>query len=287
MALHGIAERCSYAPYRLLSDGFSPCISLARIKRGMDVLFYYNSTKKWLVKIEKDGQLHTHLGIIKHNDAAGQEFGSRVMTGKEKYVYLMEPTLYDYTMKIQHGTQIVYPKDIGYIVSRAGLRTGQMVVEIGTGSGALTAVVAGIVAPRGRIHTFDVNPDFMKIAEKNIRRAGMHKYTIMHNLDIRETEEPPVTDVDLALIDIGDPWTVMPHVRRMLKGGGGVIAVCPTMNQLEKITLALRENEFTDIECVENLQRAIEAREGKTRHAFQAIGHTTYLCYARKAFFRM
>ncbi|MEK6980497.1 MAG: tRNA methyltransferase, partial [Thermoproteota archaeon] len=31
--------------------------------------------------------------------------------------------------------------------------------------------------------------------------------------------------------------------------------------------------------------RTIEAREGKTRHSFQGIGHTTYLCYARKAFF--
>ena len=29
----------------------------------------------------------------------------------------------------------------------------------------------------------------------------------------------------------------------------------------------------------------IDAREGKTRHSFQGIGHTTYLCFARKAFF--
>ena len=33
------------------------------------------------------------------------------------------------------------------------------------------------------------------------------------------------------------------------------------------------------------LFRTIEAREGKTRHSFQGIGHTTYLCFARKAFF--
>ena len=197
----------------------------------------------------------------------------------------MEPTMYDYTMKVQHGTQIVYPKDIGYIVSRTGLRTGQKVAEIGTGSGALAAAIAGIVSPRGRVYTFDVNPDFMRIAEKNITRAGMQKYVVMNNADIRDLDEPPVTDIDVALIDIGDPWTVLPQVRLMLKGGGGVVSVCPTMNQLEKITSALREHEFTDIECVENIQRGIEAREGKTRHAFQAIGHTTYLCYARKAFF--
>ena len=57
------------------------------------------------------------------------------------------------------------------------------------------------------------------------------------------------------------------------------------MNQLEKLTMALVENEFTDIESTEHILRTIEAREGKTRHSFQGIGHTTYLCFARKAFF--
>ena len=258
---------------------------MARIKRNSDVLFFYNNSKKWLVRLSKNEQLHTHLGVIRHSDAIGQEFGSRIMTNKGKYVYLLEPTAYDYTMKIQHGTQIVYPKDIGYIIARTGLRTGQKVVEIGTGSGALSAAVAGVVSPRGRVYTFDVNGDFMKIARKNIERAGMLKYVVMANEDVRDADEPPVVDADVALIDIGDPWTALPQVRRMLKGGGGVVAVCPTMNQLERLTAALRENEFTDIECVENIQRTIEARDGKTRHSFQAIGHTTYLCYARKAFF--
>ncbi len=57
------------------------------------------------------------------------------------------------------------------------------------------------------------------------------------------------------------------------------------MNQLEKLTMALVDNEFTDIESTEHILRTIEAREGKTRHSFQGIGHTTYLCFARKAFF--
>jgi tRNA (adenine57-N1/adenine58-N1)-methyltransferase len=31
--------------------------------------------------------------------------------------------------------------------------------------------------------------------------------------------------------------------------------------------------------------RTIEAREGKTRHSFYGIGHTTYVAFARKAFY--
>ena len=57
------------------------------------------------------------------------------------------------------------------------------------------------------------------------------------------------------------------------------------MNQLEKISTAFVSNEFSDIDCTEHIIRHIEAREGKTRHSFRGIGHTTYLAYARKSFF--
>ena len=255
------------------------------IKQNSPVLFYFNPSKKWLAKISKKEVLHTHIGILKHADAIGKEYGSKITTNKDKYVYLLKPTMYDYVMKIQHGTQIVYPKDLGYIVARAGIQNNQKIVEIGTGSASLTSFVASIVKPRGHVYTFDVNENFMKIAAKNLKKCGMEKYVTQENLDIKTVKKVPVTDADVALIDLGDPWTVIPQVRQMLKGSGAVFAICPTMNQLEKLTMSLIENEFTDIESTEHILRTIDAREGKTRHSFQGIGHTTYLCFARKAFF--
>jgi len=258
---------------------------MEKIKNNSPVLFYYNHSKKWLAKISKKESFHTHIGVIKHSDAIGKEYGSRLITNKDKYVYVLKPTMFDYVMKIQHGTQIVYPKDIGYIIARAGIGDGQKILEIGTGSGSLTSFIASVVKPRGHVYTFDVDENFMKIAEKNIKKAGMSKYVTQHNLDLKTVKKMPVQDMDVALIDLGDPWVVIPQVRKMLKGSGSIFAICPTMNQLEKLTMALVENEFTDIESTEHIIRTIEAREGKTRHSFQGIGHTTYLCFARKAFF--
>ncbi len=176
-------------------------------------------------------------------------------------------------------------KILGYIIARAGIGSGQKILEIGTGSGSLTSFIASVVKPRGHVYTFDVDENFMKIAEKNIKKAGVSKYITQHNFDLKTAKKMPLKDIDVALIDLGDPWTVIPQVRQMLKGSGSIFAICPTMNQLEKLTMALVENEFTDIESTEHIIRTIEAREGKTRHSFQGIGHTTYLCFARKAFF--
>jgi len=112
-----------------------------KIKQNSYVLFFYNHTKKWLQKISKNETLHTHIGVLRHSDAIGKEYGSRIYTNKDKYVYLLEPTTFDFISKIQHGTQIVYPKDLGYIMARTGIQSGQKVVEIGTGSASLTTFV--------------------------------------------------------------------------------------------------------------------------------------------------
>tara|TARA_B110001454_G_scaffold193895_1_gene195069 strand:- start:112 stop:930 length:819 start_codon:yes stop_codon:yes gene_type:complete len=258
---------------------------MSKIKSGDHVLFFYNDSKKWLLTIKRKEQFHTHIGIIKHVDAIGKEFGSRVVTNKDKYVYLLKPSIYDYVMKMQHGTQIVYPKDFGYIAARTGIKSGHKVVEIGTGSGSLTTFIASIVNPRGHVYTFDIEPKFMEIAKKNIEKAGMTKYVTMHNQDLKKVKRIPMIDVDMVIVDLGDPWTVMPQVRKMLKGSGFVVAICPTMNQLEKVSSAFLANEFSDIDCTEHIIRHIEAREGKTRHSFRGIGHTTYLAIARKVFF--
>ena len=57
---------------------------MAKIKQNSYVLFFYNDSKKWLFKIAKNDQLHTHIGVIKHSDAIGKEYGSRLVTNKDK-----------------------------------------------------------------------------------------------------------------------------------------------------------------------------------------------------------
>ncbi len=255
---------------------------MKKIKQNSYVLFFYNDSKKWLMKVSKKQQFHTHVGVINHKDVVGKEYGSTIKTNKGKYIYLLEPTIHDYIMKSQRSTQIVYPKDLGYIAARTGLQSGQKVVEIGTGSGSLTTFLASIVNPRGHVYTFDVDPNFMDIARKNIEKAGVAKYVTMEKLDIKSVKKVPITDVDIVVVDLGDPWTVVPQARKMLKGSGAFVAICPTMNQLEKLATALNENDFYDIECTEQIVRTIEAREGKTRHSFRSIGHTTYVAFARK-----
>jgi tRNA (adenine57-N1/adenine58-N1)-methyltransferase catalytic subunit len=250
------------------------------ITEGSFVLFFFNSEKKWLIKVEKDKKLHTHLGIIDVGSTIDLQFGSYVITNKDKKVFLLPPSIYDFVMKSQRTTQIVYPKDYGYIAARTGLKNGFKVLEIGTGSAALSTFMASIVMPEGHVYTFDVNDDFMSIARKNLEKSGMSAFVSLSHYDPEEISQ--ITDIDLVIIDLGDPWSYLDVVHPCMKSGSFVACICPTMNQLEKLATQFFISGFIDSECVETFLRKIEAREGKTRPSMRMIGHTTYLGFARK-----
>jgi tRNA (adenine57-N1/adenine58-N1)-methyltransferase catalytic subunit len=160
------------------------------------------------------------------------------------------------------------------------LQNGSKVLEIGTGSAALTTFMASIVRPTGHIYTYDVNADFMALARKNLEKAGMLQYVTMHQQDPHLGLS--IREADVAVVDLGDPWSVVAHVHVSLKGSGAFVAICPTMNQLEKTATVLKQCGYVDVDCVEIMIRDIEAREGMTRPSMRMIGHTTYLIFGRK-----
>jgi tRNA (adenine57-N1/adenine58-N1)-methyltransferase len=253
---------------------------LTKIEESSYVLLFHTPRKKWLIRVARDKKFHTHLGIVDVSSIIGMEYGSAIRTTEGKLIFLMEPTIHDFIMKSERKTQIVYPKDLGYIVARTGLKNGSKVLEVGTGSGSLATFMASIVKPEGHIYTFDVNSEFMEIAKRNLEKAGMAQYVTMHQHDPHQGVD--IRNVDVATVDLGDPWTVIDQVYDALKGGGAFVAICPTMNQIEKTAAQLKKSGYADIDCVELMIRNMEAREGMTRPSMRMIGHTTYLVFARK-----
>jgi len=253
---------------------------LAKIEEGSFVLLFHTPRKKWLARVTQDKKLHTHLGVIDISAAIGMEYGSAARTTEGKLIFLIEPTIHDFIMKSERRTQIVYPKDLGYIAARTGLKNGSKVLEVGTGSAALATFMASIVKPEGHIYSFDVNPEFMEIARRNLEKAGMLPYVTLHQHDPHQGVD--VREADVAIVDLGDPWTVVDQVHDALKGSGAFVAICPTMNQIEKTATELKRAGYADVDCVELMIRNMEAREGMTRPSMRMIGHTTYLVFARK-----
>jgi len=250
------------------------------IREGSFVLLYLDGKRKYLTKAEKGRVLHTHKGYLPLDSLIGLRYGSRVKSNIGADFVALQPTPWDFVLKITRKTQVIYPKDMALMIFKLGLRPGMRVVEAGTGSGALTCALAFFVKP-GKVYSYDINPSFQEVARKNLERAGLLDYVVLKVKDV--TQGIDEDDVDAVVLDMATPWLVVPHAFKALKGGGHFASFSPTINQVEKTVLELRKHGFVDIKVYESLLREIKVEEGAVRPETLMIGHTGYMTFARKA----
>lgn len=250
------------------------------IHEGDYALLYFDEKRKWLIKVVNGGMFHTHKGIIKLGELINRRFGEKVESSLKVHFWVLKPTLYDFIMYAERPTQIIYPKDIGLILIKLNVSSGKKIIEAGTGSGALTLALANAVKPSGIVYTYEVEDRFIESAKRNLRRAGLLDYVIIRRKDVKEGFLE--RNVDAIVMDISEPWEVIPKAYEALKNGCPLASFSPTINQVEKTVETLRKNGFIDLSTVECLVREIRVETGKTRPFTRMIGHTGYLTFARK-----
>jgi len=250
------------------------------IEQGSLVLLHFDVRRQWLLRVEKGRQFHTHKGYLDLSQLIGLPYGSEIKSSLGCSFWALRPTTHDLIMHSARRTQIMYPKDIGLIILKLGLTSGNQVVEIGTGSGAMTVAAAMAVRPSGHIHTYENRVEFAEVAEKNLRRASVSEYVTIHHTDAVTGIEG--SDYDAAIIDVGDPWPIIPLVYNVLASGAPLVSFSPTINQVERMTSVLAAAGFLNIHTIESFIREIRAETGKTRPATIMVGHTGYMTFGQK-----
>jgi tRNA (adenine57-N1/adenine58-N1)-methyltransferase len=250
------------------------------IQEGSQVLLFLDHRRTYLVKVESGKSFHTHKGFIRFDDLIGREYGSKVLSSIGVEFVALKPLLRDFIMKSARQTQITYPKDIALIIMFSGIGPGSRVVEAGTGTGALTTALAHYVKPDGKVYSYEIREEFLRTAEKNLRRAGLADFVELKNSDV--TAGIDERDVDAVVLDLATPWLVIPHAYNALKPCGTVVSFSPTIDQIVKTAEALKKNSFIDVETVECLMRGMQVERGKTRPQTLMTGHTGYVTFARK-----
>jgi tRNA (adenine57-N1/adenine58-N1)-methyltransferase len=235
--------------------------------------------KNFIFRLAPGERLQTHRGILQHDDLIGIPWGTEVFSHLGRSFLLVQPSLADIMRAMKRNTQIMYPKDVGFILVTMGIGPGQHVVEAGTGSGSLTTALAFVVGPQGKVTTYELRPEMQRLAQKNLTRLGLADRVDFRLGDIGEGFD--VQGVDSVFLDLPNPYDYIAQVRAALKPGGFFGSLLPTTQQVAKLLVALEREKFSFIEVCETFLRYYQAHPEKLRPTDRMVAHTGYLIFAR------
>lgn len=235
--------------------------------------------KHFILRLEAGGIFQTHRGVLKHDDMIGQAWGSQILSHNGSPFFLLQPALADLLKGIKRNTQILYPKDIGYILVSLGVGPGMHVLEAGTGSGALTCAFAYAVGSEGHVTTYEVREQMQELARRNLRTLDLEDRVTFKLGNVEDGFEE--TGVDALFLDLPNPFDYISQVRNALKPGGFFGSILPTVNQVEKLLVALRQNRFAFLDVCEILLRYYKPEPNRLRPADRMVAHTGFLIFAR------
>ncbi len=245
------------------------------------VLLIGQDRKQFVVRLVRGGQLQTHRGCLNHDDLLGQPLGREIHSHLGYPFVILKPSTSDLINQLKRATQIMYPKDIGYTLLKLSVAPGDRIIEAGTGSGALTLALSRAVRPDGEIYSYEMRPDILNLARKNLEGLGLADCVRFKLRDIAEGFDE--TGVDALFLDVRRPWAYLAQAVAALKDSGFFGAILPTTNQVADLVHALEEQgTFGHIEVEEVLVRPYKAVPERLRPMDRMVAHTGYLVFARK-----
>ena len=250
------------------------------LREGETILLRRRESDSLLVRLRRGPLTLEGHGVIDLSDQVGRPAGGTVEWAGATY-RILRPSLSDLLAHLRRRAQIVTPKDAQQLLYLAGVGPGGRVAEAGAGSGALTTVLAYSVGPSGRVYSFDRRADFLEVARRNLETAGLEDRVEFRERDVAASGFD-LADLDSILLDLPEPWAVVPRAKSALRVGGYLAAYVPTFNQLEATVRTFRSEGLEEVRALETLERALHVGEGGTRPEFEMLGHTGFLASARR-----
>lgn len=249
---------------------------------GELVMLIDRKKRRYLTTLVEDGEFHSHAGALPHAEMIGEPEGREFRSGKGAAYLVVRPTLADFILKMKRGAQVIYPKDLGPILMHADIFPGARVLESGLGSGALSMT---LLRAGANITGYEVRDDFAAHAQANVTEFMGEEVLERYDVHVRSAYEPfEHSDFDRIVLDLPEPWSVVPHAVDALASGGIILAYTPSIIQATTFRAALTKHGFGMAETIEVLNRGwhIEPEHNAVRPDHRMVAHTGFLTTARK-----
>lgn len=254
---------------------------------GESVVMIDSRQRRYLLTLRAGAEFHTHAGVVGHDEIIGSPAGTEFRSGSGARYIALRPTFTDYVLKMPRGAQVIYPKDLAVMLMVADITADSHVFESGVGSGALSAALLRTGAV---VTGYEIRQDFAERAIENVTSICGEQALERYDVQVRDAYESDAYEAvdtaspfDRALLDLPEPWQVVPHLMTVLGSGGIVVAYSPSITQVSRFRKALDGcGGWTMVETVEALHRTWHVQGESVRPDHRMVAHTGFITHARR-----
>jgi len=251
------------------------------LQPGEDVLLIDGKSREYLRKLKPGTSIHLRSGNFTMDDLIGLPDASVVRNSGGEAFLVLRPTYASLIPHLPRKAQVIYPKDVGLILLWGDIRPAARVLEAGTGPGALTMALLRAIGPSGHLYSYELRQDFAEMARGNVERFfGAAPNWTLRLADIRDGIQDQ--DLDRVIIDLPEPWHVLPEAWRALRPGGVLVAYVPTVLQVKHVVDRARLEGFANVEAMESLVRNWHIEGQSIRPEHRMVAHTGFVITARR-----
>ncbi len=243
------------------------------------VLITDSKNRRYLLTLTPGAEFGSHTGVLAHDEIIGQPEGCEVATIRGQKFRVFRPTLEEFVLSMPRGAQVIYPKDLSTMLMLGDIAPGQRVFESGLGSGALSMALlrAGV-----SITGYEIREDFASRAQKNVAAFLGAETLERYDVHLQSAYDPfSHSDFDRVMLDLPEPWQVVPHAGATLRPGGVLVAYTPSITQVQRLRDALTDSRFTQFSTIEVLHRGWYVEGQAVRPDHRMVAHTAFLTRAR------
>ena len=236
--------------------------------------------RRYLQTLEVAQVFHSHLGRLHHDQLIGEAVGGWYRTDKGHVLLAVRPTMGDFVLEMPRGPQVIYPKDLGNIITFGDIFPGATVVEGGFGSGALTSALLRAVGSSGQVITYEIDEKVVPKAKRNVQKLApdLSNFTIT----IADIYQGISQDnVDRVVLDVPEPWQAVGAAGDALAMGGIMLSFLPTILQVHQLVEELKQDgRFQLIESLETMLRPWHLKDRSVRPVHRMVAHSGFLTTA-------
>ncbi|HEX5359102.1 MAG TPA: precorrin-6Y C5,15-methyltransferase (decarboxylating) subunit CbiT [Candidatus Nitrosotalea sp.] len=136
-------------------------------------------------------------------------------------------------------------------ISKARLSAGNIVYDVGCGSGSISIEAANQVGPSGKVFSIDIDSNAVELTKKNLEKFQISNVSVILGNATQKIDELPVADAIFIGGTGGETADIIKLCESKLKQGGRIVIGTILVETLYSVLNVIEKLKFSSVDIIQ------------------------------------